>query len=191
MVLRSLLVALLSLDDVAHVEPALAALPLPAQAVLVEGVPAHEVDRREGKSVLAVRAVVGEEGLGRRLQLAELVAALLGLADVLADYLLVPVDVGVVLFQFLKEEAFDVLVLDVFALGENAQDGQGGQVGNFAEFVQDLGDEVLLAEFWLHEVLESVDPKIDLIIAMLLAELDDILITIAGDVEVEEVLAHA
>ena len=91
----------------------------------------------------------------------------------------------------LKEEAFDVLVLDVFALGEDAQDGQGGQVGNFAELVQDLGDEVLLAKFWLHEVLESVDPEIDLVISMLLAELDDILIAIARDVKVEEVLAHA
>jgi hypothetical protein len=91
----------------------------------------------------------------------------------------------------LKEEAFDVLVFDVFALGEDAQDGKGGKIGDFAELVQDLRDEVFLAEFRLHEVLESMYPEIDLVITMFLAEFDDVLITVARDVEVQQVLAHA
>jgi hypothetical protein len=99
LVLRSLLVAFLALDDVAHVEPALAALALAAQAVLVEGVTAHEVDRGEGQSVLAVRAVVRQERLRSRLQLLELQPALLTLLYVFAHDLLVPLDVHAVLFQ--------------------------------------------------------------------------------------------
>jgi hypothetical protein len=91
----------------------------------------------------------------------------------------------------LQEEALDVLILDVLALGEDAEDGQRREVGDLAELVEDFWHKVLLAQFWLDEVLEGVNPKIDLIGAMLLAEVDDILVPIAGDVEVEEVLAHA
>ncbi len=40
-------IPLLSFDDVSHVEPTLAALSFPAQAVLVEWVAAHKVYGRE------------------------------------------------------------------------------------------------------------------------------------------------
>lgn len=72
----------------------------------MEGVAAHEVDGGEGEAVLAVRAVVREEGLGCRLQLPELVAALLALADVLAHRLLILFDVGVVLLESAWEGAY-------------------------------------------------------------------------------------
>lgn len=99
MVLCALFVALLALDDVPHVEPAFAALSLPSQAVFVEGVPAHEVNGRESEPVLAVRTVMGQEGLGCGLELFELASALVGLLDVLSDDLLILLDVEVVFFQ--------------------------------------------------------------------------------------------
>lgn len=99
MVLRALFVALLALDDVPHVESALAALTLASQAVFVEGVAAHEVDGREGETVLAVGAVVGQEGFGCCFEFFELAAALVCFLDVLSDDLLVLLDVEMVFFQ--------------------------------------------------------------------------------------------
>lgn len=99
MVLRALFVALLALDDVPHVESALAALTLASETVFVEGVAAHEVDGGEGETVLAVGAVVGQEGLGCCFEFFELAAALVGFLDVLSDDLLVLLDVEMVFFQ--------------------------------------------------------------------------------------------
>ena len=63
LVLHSLYIPFFPFYDVPEVETALAALSLPSQAVLMEGVSAHEVDRGKGQSVLAEGAVVGQEGL--------------------------------------------------------------------------------------------------------------------------------
>lgn len=58
----------------------------------------------------------------------------------------------------LQEEALDVVVLDVFALGEDAQHRQRRKVGYPAQLRQDVRHEVLLAQLRFHEVFESVDP---------------------------------
>lgn len=65
----------------------------------MEGVPAHKIDGGECESVLAVRAIIGQERLGGCLQLFELVAAFLALADVFADYFSIFFDVLVVLLE--------------------------------------------------------------------------------------------
>lgn len=85
----------------------------------------------------------------------------------------------------MQEEAFDVLVFDVFALGEDAEDRQRRKIGDFAEFDQDLRDVVLLSQLWLDEVLQCVDPEVDLVASMLLAKVDDVLISVPSDVEVQ------
>ena len=58
LILHSLSVSLFSFEDVSELESAFAALSFTSKAVLVEGVAAHEVDRGEGETVLAVGAVI-------------------------------------------------------------------------------------------------------------------------------------
>ena len=54
LILYSLSISLFSFENVSELKSAFAALPLTSEAVLVEGVTAHEVDGREGETVLAV-----------------------------------------------------------------------------------------------------------------------------------------
>jgi hypothetical protein len=85
----------------------------------------------------------------------------------------------------LEEEVFDVLIFYVFALGEDAEDRQGREVGDLAQFIQDLGNIVFLSEVWLHEVFECMDPKVNLIITVLLTEFNDVLVSVSSNVEVQ------
>ena len=87
------------LNYVSHVEPAFTALSLSAEAVLVEGVPAHEVYGGEGEAVLALRAVVGQERLGCGFDLLELASALLSLSHILLHNLFISLYVELILLQ--------------------------------------------------------------------------------------------
>ena len=91
----------------------------------------------------------------------------------------------------MQEEALDVLVFDVFAFGEDAEHGERRKIGNFAQLVQNLRHEVLLTQLGLHKIFEGVNPQVDLIGTVLLAQIDDVLVSVASDVEIEEVFAHA
>lgn len=91
----------------------------------------------------------------------------------------------------MQEEAFDVLVFDVFALGEDAEDRQRRKVWDFAELYQYFRDVVLLSQLWLDKVFQCMDPEVYLIASMLLAKVDDILISVPSDVKVQQVFSHA
>ena len=98
LILHSLRISFLPLNNISEIESALAALPLSSQTVLMERVSAHEIDRRECESILTMRAVVGKKWLGGCFQLLELRSALLCFPDVLADDFLVFLDIVLILF---------------------------------------------------------------------------------------------
>lgn len=197
LVLHSLDIPFLSFYDVPEVETALAALPLPSQAVLMEGVPTHEVDRGEGQPVLAERAVVREEGLRGGLQLLELAPALLCFLHVLLDCLLVAFDVVLVLLEsvsynsiLLQEEVLDVLVLDILAFRQNIQNRQWRQIRNLTQLQQYLRNIMLPPQLRFHKILQRMYPQIHLIVSMLLTQINDILILVLGNEEVQQIFTH-
>ena len=53
----------------------------------------------------------------------------------------------------MQEKALDVLILDVFALGKDAEHGKRRKIGNFTQFIQNLRHEILLPQLWLNEIL--------------------------------------
>ena len=65
----------------------------------MEGMTTHEVDGRESESILAVRAVIREEGFGSGFQFFVLSSTFLSLPDVFFNYFLVPLNVVLVFFQ--------------------------------------------------------------------------------------------
>jgi hypothetical protein len=92
-------VSFFAFDNVSDVEAALAAFFVAGQTVFVEGVAAHEVDRGECESVLAVGAVVRQEGFRCGLEFLVFESALFGFLHVLLHGLFVFFDVVLVLLE--------------------------------------------------------------------------------------------
>lgn len=188
----------LPLQDVADFEAALlGALPItellqkvPAQAVLMEAVTTHEMDRREGEAVEALNAVAGLECLGLRLELPIVVSAFVGLFGILGHDLSVLVDGCLVLLEFVQEELLDVLVLDVLVLGQDRQDQQWRQGMNLLQVLQDFGNEGFSLILWLGEVLEGMNPQIDFFTTVELAQLNYFLVVSTANVKIQEIVSH-
>ena len=49
---------------------------------------------------------------------------------------------------------------------------------------------MLSSKFRFDKVFESVNPQVDLIIAMFFAKLDDIFISVSGNKEIKKILSH-
>jgi hypothetical protein len=87
LVLNFLRITLLSLYDVSHIKSAFPTLLLSSQAVLMEGMATHKVNRGKSQSILTVRTVIGQEGLGCGFQLFKLRSALFCFLEIFLDYL--------------------------------------------------------------------------------------------------------
>jgi hypothetical protein len=62
-----------------------------------------------------------------------------------------------------------MLILNIFAFLKDVEDGERREVGDFAEFIQNLRNIVFSSEFRFHKIFQGVDPEIDLIVSMLFA----------------------
>ena len=90
----------------------------------------------------------------------------------------------------MKEETFDILVLDAFVLGKDVENGKGRKVRDSGQFLKNLRNVVFFLEFRFHEILEGVDPQVHLLSPVLLAQVHDVAVPVLGDVKVQQVVTH-
>ena len=64
LILRTLLIPFLPLNNILHLKPTSRALSLPGQTHLMKGMATHKMDGGETETVLALNAIVGQEGFG-------------------------------------------------------------------------------------------------------------------------------
>lgn len=90
----------------------------------------------------------------------------------------------------MKEEAFDVFVLYAFAFRQNIQDWEWGKIGYFCQLLKNFRNVVLLFELRLDKIFQSMNPKIDLLASVLLAQVHNVVIEIFGNVKIQQIVSH-
>jgi len=116
------------------------------------------MNRWEIQAVLTLDTVITQEGFSSSFKFSELQSRLVSPVYIFSHYSFIQIDLSSVLFELMKEETFNVLVLNTFAFRKNVEDRQWRKIGYFCQLFKNFWNVIFFFELRLDKIFQSMNP---------------------------------